>query len=192
MNTFGEETLTILSEHPERLQDVPGMGRKRWKQIAENYQEQAGAREAMVFLQSYGIPATLAVRISKLYGDRTPQVIREDPYRLCEDLEGVGFQTADRIGMALGIAPDSDGRIRSALKYILQDAAAGMGHCYLPRLELLRHAVSLLRVEEPLVDRMIAQLLLRRDLVSVLSGEEERIFLPQYDAAEREVAQRLA
>ena len=104
------------------------MGKKRWMQIAEAYRQQQGAREAMVFLQSYGIPANLAVKISKLYGERTPQVIRANPYRLCDDLEGVGFLTADRIGVALGVAPDSEARIASALKYILKDAAAGQGH----------------------------------------------------------------
>ena len=142
---FGEETLTVLSEHPERLQEVPKMGKKRWMQIAEAYREQQGAREAMVFLQSYGIPATLSVKISKLYGDRTPAVIRENPYRLCEDLEGVGFLTADRIGAALGVAPDSEARIASALKYILKDAAAGQGHVYLPEAELIARGVQLLR-----------------------------------------------
>ena len=191
VNHFGEETLTVLSEHPERLREVPGMGKKRWIQVAENFREQQGAREAMVFLQSYGVPASLAVRISKLYGERTPQVIREDPYRLCEDLEGVGFVTADRIGMALGVAPDSEGRIRSALKYMLQEASAGMGHCYLPEPELLNKASQLLRVDEALAEHVLTQMLLKRELISNLHGDETRIWLPAFDSAEREVAQRL-
>ena len=188
---FGEETLTVLSEHPERLQEVPKMGKKRWMQIAESYREQQGAREAMVFLQSYGIPATLSVKISKLYGDRTPAVIRENPYRLCEDLEGVGFLTADRIGTALGVPPDSDARIASALKYILKDAAAGQGHIYLPERELIARGVQLLRVEEALVERQVRQMTLLRELVLQGSDDDRRIYLPAYDHAEREVAQRL-
>ena len=188
---FGEDTLTILSEHPERLQELPKMGKKRWIQIAEAYREQAGAREAMVFLQSYGIPATLAVKISKLYGDRTPHIIRENPYRLCEDVEGVGFLTADRIGTALGIPPDSEGRIVAALKYVLRDAAAGMGHVYLPRPELVSRASQLLRVEEGLIDRQLARMALLRELVFMTAGEEERVYLPAFDSAEREVATRL-
>ena len=190
---FGEETLTVLSEHPERLQEVPKMGKKRWMQIAEAYREQQGAREAMVFLQSYGIPAALSVKISKLYGDRTPAVIRENPYRLCEDIEGVGFLTADRIGVALGVAPDSDARIASALKYILKDAAAGQGHVYLPEQELLARGMQLLHVEEPLVARQMQTMTLMRELVLVLhgDGEERRYYLPGFDNAEREVAQRL-
>ena len=79
---FGEDTLRVLSEHPEMLQEVPKMGKKRWKQIAEAYREQEGARDAMVYLQTYGIPATLALKISKLYGERTRAIINENPYRL--------------------------------------------------------------------------------------------------------------
>ena len=188
---FGEETLTVLSEHPERLQEVPKMGKKRWMQIAEAYREQQGAREAMVFLQSYGVPATLSVKISKLYGDRTPAVIRENPYRLCEDLEGVGFLTADRIGTALGVPPDSDARIASALKYILKDAAAGQGHIYLPERELIARGVQLLHVEEALVERQVRQMTLLRELVLQGDEEDQRLYLPAFDHAEREVAQRL-
>ena len=189
---FGEETLTVLSEHPERLQEVPKMGKKRWIQIAESFREQQQAREAMVFLQSYGIPANLSVKISRLYGERTPEVIRQNPYRLCEDLEGVGFLTADRIGTALGIAPDSEYRIQSAVKYVLRDAAASMGHVYLPRRELTLRAAQLLHVEEALCHRQIQQLALMRDVVlQGGDGEEERVYLPAFDAAEREVAQRL-
>ena len=188
---FGEETLTILSEHPERLQELPKMGKKRWIQIAEAYREQAGAREAMVFLQSYGIPATLAVKISKLYGDRTAAVIRDNPYRLCEDIDGVGFLTADRIGTALGIAPDSDGRIVAALKFVLKDSAIGMGHVYLPRPELVSRASQLLRVEEALIDRQLTRMALLRELVFMTSGDEERVYLPAFDSAEKEVATRL-
>lgn len=189
---FGEETLTILSEHPERLQEIPKMGKKRWKQIAEAFREQQTAREAMIFLQTYGVPSTLAVKISKLYGERTPEVIRQNPYRLCEDLEGVGFLTADRIGTALGIPPDSDGRIQSAMKYVLKDAAAAMGHVYLPRAELAKKASQLLRVDESLCQRQIDQLALYRDLVLRVDEEDnQQVYLPQFDSAEREVAQRL-
>lgn len=188
---FGEETLTILSEHPERLAEVPKMGKKRWKQIAEAFREQQTAREAMVFLQTYGVPATLSVKISKLYGERTPAVIRQNPYRLCEDLEGVGFLTADRIGAALGVAADSEGRIQAALRYILKDAAAAMGHVYLPREELERKAAQLLRIDAALCARQVDQLALTRDLV-IQEGEDGiRVYLPAYDAAEREVATRL-
>jgi len=188
---FGEDTLRVLSEHPEMLQEVPKMGKKRWKQIAEAYREQEGARTAMVFLQTYGIPATLSIKISKLYGDRTPAVIKENPYRLCEDIDGVGFLTADRIGTALGVPPDSEGRICAALKYILKEAAAAQGHIYLPRAELLGRAAQLLRVEAELAEHHLMRMTLVRELIQSGEDGEERVYLPAFDSAEREVALRL-
>ncbi len=191
VNYFGEETLTILSEHPERLQELPKMGKKRWKQIAEAYREQQGTREAMVFLQTYGIPATLSIKISKLYGERTPAVIKDNPYRLCEDIEGVGFLTADRIGTALGVPPDSEGRICAALKYILKEAAAAQGHIFLPRGELLQRASQLLRVEPDLAEHYLMRMTLLRELIQSGADGEEKVYLPAFDSAEREVALRL-
>ena len=188
---FGEDTLTVLSEHPEMLQEIPKMGKKRWQQIAAAYREQEGARTAMVFLQTYGIPATLSLKISKLYGDRTPALIRENPYRLCEDIDGVGFLTADRIGTALGVPPDSEGRICAALKYILKDAAAAQGHLYLPRGELLSRAAQLLRVEPALAEHHLMRLTLVRELIQSGADGEERVYLPAFDSAEKEVALRL-
>ena len=117
---FGEETMTVLSEHPERLTEIPGIGKKRCAMIIESYQEHQNARKAMIFFQSYGISASLAARIAQHYGDQAPDIVREDPYRLCDEIEGVGFKTADRIGLSLGIAPDSPSRIRCVLKYVLR------------------------------------------------------------------------
>lgn len=189
---FGEETLTILSEHPERLQEVPKMGKKRWIQIAESFREQQQAREAIVFLQSYGVPASLSTKISRLYGERTPEVIRANPYRLCEDLDGVGFLTADRIGAALGIAPNSEHRIRCSLKYVLKEVSVSMGHVYLPREELVQRAAGLLRLDPDLCRRQLQQLQLAREVViQAQEDEEERAYLPMFESAEREVAQRL-
>ena len=189
---FGEETLAVLSSHPERLQEIPGMGKKRWRQIAESYQAASAEREAMIFLQQYGITAALAARIGKLYGDRAREVVQSNPYRLCEDLEGVGFVTADRIAIAMGIAPDSEDRIRAALRYLLQEAAGGMGHVYLEREDLVQRAASLLNLDPELPGRQLRAMALDRDIV--LSEDEDgrtQVWLPHYEAAEREVAQRL-
>lgn len=188
---FGEDTLKILTEHPERLQDVPGIGKKRWIEIAESFREQQGARQAMVFLQSYGIPPTLSVKISKLYGERTPELIRENPYRLCEELEGVGFQTADRIGIALGVAPDSEDRIQCALKYVLREAAASSGHCYLPVEMLLSETSSLLRINRAQCEHSVSRLILAHELILEEQDQEQRIWLPSFWRAEKEVALRL-
>jgi exodeoxyribonuclease V alpha subunit len=192
VSQFGKDALDILSEHPERLAQVPKIGPKRAAQIAESYHEQMHARQAMVFLQSYGVNASLAVKISRLYGDQVQAVIRENPYRLVEDIEGVGFLTADRIALSMGLAADSPHRVKSALKFILQEAASGSGHVFLPRAELVSQAVKMLRVPEDLADNALGELLLNREMISAPTEEEELgIYLPLYFHAEREVAQRL-
>ena len=190
---FGEETLEILSEHPERLTEIPGIGEKRMAMISESFREHQGARRAMIFLQSYGVPAALAVKIGKYYGDRTPEIIREDPYRLCDDLEGIGFRTADRIGIALGIAPDSDSRIRCAMKYVLREASASAGHTCLPEEELCAMAAGLLQVNRDLCRTALTSLLLSSALIAEEGDGEggRRVYLPVYYRAEQEVALRI-
>ena len=186
---FGEDTLTILSEHPERLSEVKGIGKKRAAMIAESFLEQQSTRRAMIFLQSYGISPALAIRISRHYGDRTPEMIRENPYRLCDDLEGVGFKTADRIGLSLGIPPESEDRVSSAMKYILRDAAAVSGHIYLPEQELCSSSASLLNVPLTLCRQALRGLLVSGALLSESDDPEtRRIYLPYYWHAEQEVA----
>lgn len=188
---FGEDTLTVLSEHPERLTEIPGIGPKRMALITESFREHQGARQAMIFLQSYGIPAALAVRIGRFYGDRTPEIVRQDPYRLCDDLEGVGFRTADRIGIALGVAPDSDSRVRCAMKYVLREAAASAGHVYLPEDELCGASASLLQVPRELCGRALTALLLSSALIAEEDEDGRRIYLPAFWRAENEVAVRI-
>ena len=203
---FGEETMEVLAEHPERLTELSGIGKKRAAMIAESFAAQQGARQAMIFLQSYGVPAALAIRISQFYGDRTRDVIQEDPYRLCDDLEGVGFRTADRIGLAVGTAPDGESRIRCALKYLMREAAEGNGHCYLPEYELIRQAGNLLQVSREQCAQGLTRLLLGRELAAEApedgdaeaagrgtpeGGPERRIYLPAFYRKEIETARRL-
>ena len=188
---FGKNTLEIMSEHPERLIEVPGIGRKRAAQLGQSFQEQYAAREAMVFLQSYGVSASLAMKIGKRYGADAPRKIRENPYRLMDDIEGVGFQTADRIALSLGIPPDSEYRLRSGLKYILQEAAAGAGHTYLPREELLRQAAQTLRVTGELLLHQLDVLLFSRELIAVDVYGTDAVMLSQPFYAEKEIARYL-
>ena len=159
---FGKHTLDVLSDSPERLTEVPGIGKKRAMQIAKSYQEQFGAREAMVFLQSYGVPSSLAVKISKRYGAGAQEKIRENPYRLIDDIEGVGFLTADRIALSLGIPQDSEYRLKAGIKYALQEAANGEGHTYLPRDMLLERAAQGLRVSLEMLMHQLDSLLFSR------------------------------
>ena len=196
IKAFGEETLDVLYSDPERLLDVPGIGPKRAKMIMESYAEQAQQREAMVFLQSYGITPSLAVKIFKRYGENVKQVIRQNPYRLVEDVEGIGFKTADKIAASLGVEPDSEYRLSAGVKHALSEATGTVGHCYLPREELVLAAQRLLGCETELIDHMIDSLILTHSLsAQMLPGEEDEqivaVYLPQTFRAENEVARRL-
>ena len=189
---FGVKALDIISEQPHRLTEIAGIGTKRAAQIAESFREQYAVRQAMVFLQSYGVTPALAVKISKVYGDRVKEIILANPYRLVEDVAGVGFMTADRIALSMGIAAESEGRLRAGLIYALQDAAASSGHTYLPMEELMQRAGQLLHVEKSLLETHISALLLNRKLRShIMEDGTEGVFLPQMWQAETEIARRL-
>ena len=188
---FGKNTLDILSEHPERLTEVPGIGKKRAAQLAKSFQEQYGAREAMVFLQSYGVSSSLAVKISKAYGADAQRKIRENPYRLIDDIEGVGFLTADRIALSLGMPLDSEYRLRSGIKYALQEAAAGEGHTFLPRETLLSRAAQGLRVDGELLLHQVDALLFSREIIALDTELGDALLLAPYFYAEKEIARYL-
>ena len=188
---FGKNTLDVLSEHPERLTEVPGIGRKRAAQLAESFREQYAAREAMVFLQSYGVSPSLAVKISKAYGADAQRKIRENPYRLIDDIDGVGFLTADRIALSLGIPQDSEYRLRSGLKYVLQEAAAGEGHTFLPKPLLLERAARALRVEDGLLAHALDTLLFAREIIALDLDGQEALLLSGFFYAEKEIARYL-
>ena len=196
IRAFGEETLDVLYSQPEKLLDVPGIGQKRAQMIQESYAEQAQQREAMVFLQSYGVTPALAVKIYKRYGENVRQVITRNPYRLVEDVEGIGFKTADRIASSLGIEQTSEYRLSAGVKYTLSEATAGAGHCYLPRPELALAARRLLGSDADTIDRTIDSLILSHDISAQIlpcdSGEEVvALYLPSTYRAESEVARRL-
>lgn len=196
IRAFGEETLDVLYSQPEKLLDVPGIGQKRAQMIQESYAEQAQQREAMVFLQSYGVTPALAVKIYKRYGENVRQVITRNPYRLVEDVEGIGFKTADRIAASLGIEQTSEYRLSAGVKCTLSEATAGAGHCYLPRPELALAARRLLGSDADTIDRTIDSLILSHDISAQIlpcdSGEEVvALYLPSTYRAESEVARRL-
>ena len=191
VQAFGKNTLDVLSEYPERLTEVPGIGKKRAAQLAESFREQYAAREAMVFLQAYGVSPTLAVKISKAYGADAQRKIRENPYRLIDDIDGVGFLTADRIALSLGIPQDSEYRLRSGLKYVLQEAAAGEGHTFLPKPLLLERAARALRVEDGLLAHALDMLLFAREIIALDLDGQEALLLSGFFYAEKEIARYL-
>lgn len=147
---FGLDTLEVIEESPQRLVEVPGLGPKRTKLIAAAWEEQKVIKEVMIFLQGVGVSTSIAVRIFKQYGDQSVEVVRAQPYRLADDVWGIGFKTADTIAQAVGIPHDSPERVKAGLRYTLSQAADD-GHCYLPAPNLIGDAVKILDVPAELV-----------------------------------------
>ncbi|MEI7769965.1 MAG: ATP-dependent RecD-like DNA helicase [Chloroflexales bacterium] len=149
--TFGKYTLDVLDREPDRLVEVPGLGRRKAEVIKAAWRAQQHIKEVMIFLQDLGLPTGLAIRIYKQYGDAAMGVVRDTPYRLADEVYGIGFLTADSIAAGLGVAPDDPQRIGAGLRHTLGQATDD-GHCYLPAAELIRRAAGMLNVESDLVE----------------------------------------
>ncbi|WP_073948610.1 SF1B family DNA helicase RecD2 [Streptomyces kebangsaanensis] len=154
---FGLDTLRIIEEEPERLIEVPGLGPKRTKKIADAWEEQKAIKEVMLFLQTVDVSTSIAVRIYKKYGDASISVVKNQPYRLAADVWGIGFLTADKIAQSVGIPHDSPERVKAGLQYALSQSA-DQGHCFLPEERLITDAVKLLQVDTGLVIECLAEL----------------------------------
>ncbi len=156
---FGLDTLDIIEQEPKRLIEVPGLGPKRTKKIADAWEEQKAIKEVMVFLQSVDVSTSIAVRIYKKFGDASISVVKNQPYRLAADVWGIGFLTADRIAQSVGIPHDSPERVKAGLQYALSQAT-DQGNCFLPEERLIADAVKLLQVDTGLVIECLAELAL--------------------------------
>ncbi|EGX59991.1 DNA-binding protein [Streptomyces zinciresistens K42] len=154
---FGMDTLKIIEEEPKRLVEVPGLGPKRTRKIAEAWEEQKAIKEVMLFLQTVEVSTSIAVRIYKKYGDASISVVKDQPYRLAADVWGIGFLTADRIAQSVGIPHDSPERVKAGLQYALSQAT-DQGNCYLPEEQLIKDGVKLLQVDTGLVIECLAEL----------------------------------
>ena len=183
---FGEDTFRIIEEEPERLAEVKGISERKAQEIAVQMEEKKDLREALVYLQQYGISNTLAVKIYNTYGMEMYSVMRENPYRLAEDVGGVGFRIADEIAGRIGIHTDSDYRIRSGILYTLLQAV-GEGHCFLPLELLLRRASELLGVSEENIRPQVDNLIMDRKLVA----KGDAVFAAAYYYAELNCANML-
>lgn len=189
VDTFGEQTLDVLDNAPERLREVRGIGPKRIKSIIEAVREQKAIRAIMIWLKRYDLPNGLAAKIYKTYGDNSVGVLEENPYRLADDIKGVGFKKADAVAMLLGIPPDSHFRLLSGLKACLEDWAAA-GNTYMPCNMLILKASSedYMNIEpEP-----VADILESGEFFSVGQTEDGRAYLPAYYYAEKKIAERLS
>ncbi len=145
---FGLDTLDVLDRQPERLREVPDIGPKRSESIKQAWAEQQAIKEVMLFLQGHNVSTGLAIKIYKAYGDDAIDMVQENPYRLADDIWGIGFLTADKIAQDLGLPVDSPHRMEAGVKYALNEAT-NEGHVYLPRNELVGKAVELLRIDKP-------------------------------------------
>ncbi len=183
---FGDDTFRIIEEDPGMLANIKGISKKKAMDIAIQLEQKRDLRAAMLYLSRFRISQALSVKIYEAFGDQVEQILQENPYRLAEEIQGVGFQTADKIAATIGIAANSEFRIRSALNYILSQASFE-GHCYLNRDELLRQAMELLQVErEAILQALEDQVMSRRVIM-----EEDRVYHPMFYYAEENCAHLL-
>ena len=187
---FGEDTIRIVEEEPERLAEVKGISEKKAREIAVQVTEKTEMRKAMIFLQKYGISLNLGAKIYQKYKDSLYTVLQENPYRLAEDISGVGFKIADEIAARIGIHADSDYRIRSGMLYTLLQAS-GEGHTYLPKDQLFARCAKLLGVDESYMEKHLMDMLLDRKLVMQEKKGEKIIYPSQYYYLELNTARML-
>lgn len=187
---FGMDTLDIIQFNPERLTEIPGIGEKKAEAIAASFYEQKEVREVMLFLQTYGISTGFAVKIYNIYGDQTISIIKENPYRLAQDIVGIGFKTADRIARNMGVLFDSPYRVMAGTRYVLS-RAANNGHTYLPREELTEKAAKLLGVDPQLVDNAIVSLVMDGDIILEERSDHTAVYLQPFYVAENNISKRL-
>ena len=161
---FKEDTFRIIEEEPERLAEIKGISERKAMEIADQVNAKRDLRQAMIFLQQYGISTTLAVKIYNQYGQEVYGILQENPYRMADDIEGVGFRTADEIASRVGIRTDSDFRIRSGIQYALLQAS-GEGHTYLPMEELTGRASQLLGLEPEYIENHYMNLAMDRKII---------------------------
>lgn len=191
VDRFGEDTLTIIDENPQRLGEVLGIGRVRVDNIIKAWEEQRAIKDVMIFLHGHGISTHLAVKIYKQYGDRSMAVVQSTPYRLVQDIHGIGFKTADKIAQALGLSADDPARIEAGIHYTLARMAED-GHVFAPQAELEPEAADILQLPAERVTAVLETLetseLVRRETITyeIPSGEnggramkeEQAVYLP--------------
>ena len=187
---FGADTLRIVKEEPERLAEIKGISEKKAREIAAQMEEKADMRKAMMFLQKYGISLNLGAKIYQKYGDSVYSVLQENPYRLADDISGVGFKIADEIAGRIGIHTDSDYRIKSGMMYTLLQAT-GEGHVYLPKEELFRRSSELLGVDASYMEKHLMDLSMERKVIQKEEGEMVLVYPSRFYYLELNTARML-
>ena len=205
---FKGDTFRIIEEEPERLAEVKGISERKAMEISEQMAEKKELRQAMMFLTQYGISMSLAVKIYQEYGPKTYQVVQENPYRLADDISGIGFKMADEIAQRVGIFTDSDYRIKAGILYTLLQAS-GEGHTFLPQEELTAKTSELLGIDKDIIEKNYMDLSIERKIIMKQSGEQTQIYSASfyymeantatmlreldiaYDVADAEIEQRI-
>ena len=187
---FGADTLRIVEEEPERLAEIKGISEKKAHEIAIQIAEKSEMRKVMMFLQKYGISLNLGAKIYQKYGDSVYSVLQENPYRLADDISGVGFKIADEIAYRIGIHTDSDYRIKSGLSYTLLQAG-GEGHVYLPKEELFARAEQLLGVDASYMEKHLVDLSMERKIIQKEEDGKILVYPAQYYYLELNTARML-
>ena len=187
---FKADTFRIIEEEPERLAEVKGISERKAMEIADQVNEKRDLRQAMIFLQQYDITMNLAVKVYQQYGQEVYGIIRENPYRLADDIEGVGFRTADEIAVRVGIRMDSDFRIRSGILYVLLQASTE-GHTYLPEEELTRRTGQLLEVGEEQIEKQYMDLAIERKIIMKQGENQTQIYAASFYYMEANTATML-
>ena len=191
VDAFGLDTLRMIEEEPARLLEVEGIGRLRLQRITSAWAEQREIREVMLFLQGHGVSSTYAVKIFKAYGQAAIAAVKANPYRLAQDIYGIGFKTADRIAQNLGVPSDSPLRAQAGIIHVLHELA-DEGHVYAPEADLLREAETALEIPGHLLASAIADLAREGEVMAEESPDGGRsIYLKPLHVAEEQVARRL-
>jgi exodeoxyribonuclease V alpha subunit len=187
---FGDQVFEVIERRPQRLREVPGIGRGLAERIATAWRGQRAVRDIMLFLHSHGLSPLRAARIFEAYGERAIQAVSKNPYRLARDIRGIGFHSADQLAERLGIAPDSPFRLSAGLSHMLEDALEH-GDCALPRGELIKRTAALLEVGAAEVETALTLEIAAGALIEDAIEGTGCVFLPAIHEAEREVAERL-
>jgi exodeoxyribonuclease V alpha subunit len=186
VDKFGADTLRVNEKESARLEEVEGIGRVRRQRIKESWIEQRGIRDVMIFLQSHGVGTGQAARIFRQYGNDAIAVVKQNPYRLCDDVWGVGFKSADAIALRVGVPHASPERAKAGLLYLLQ-TQADEGHCFCADADLLLRAQEMLDISVEILSEALQELVADGQLVR----EEDRIYPRLLADAERRVADKL-
>ena len=187
---FGKDTLNIIEDTPDKLLTVQGIGKVRVDRIKTSWQEQKEIKNIMLFLQSHEVSTSHATKIFKTYGSESIAIVKENPYRLADDIWGIGFKTADSIAQKMGIDKGKFVRLRSGIFYTLNKLAEA-GHCYATREQLIGKARELLEVEDAELEITLDEMIRTNDVIRDVAGEQEAVYLPPYYFSESGCAKRL-